>query len=165
MCKCFAVANNYVVVHSLVMSNSLLPRGLQHARLPCLSLSPGACSHSCPWSRWCHPTISSSVAPYSSCLQCFPTLGSFPMSWLFTSDGQSGGASASSSVLPMYNQDWFPLGWISLISLLSKELLRSSLAMILRNQCLMQNHTVKATGFMGEMGLWTKHWNILPVTY
>ena len=90
------------------MSNSLWPHGLQHARLPCPSPSPGACSNSCPLSRWCHPTISSSVIPFSSCLQSFLVSGSFPMSQLFTSYGQSIGASAS--VLPMNIQGWFPLG-------------------------------------------------------
>ena len=90
-----------------VMSNSLLPHGLQHARLPCPSPS-GACSDSCPLSQWCHPTISSSVIPFSSCLQSFPASGSFLMSQLFSSNGQSIGTSAS--VLLMNIQDWFPLG-------------------------------------------------------
>ena len=84
-----------------VVSDSLQPRGLQHARLPCPSPSPGACSNSCPLSRWCHPTISSSVAPFSSCLLSFPAWESFPMSRLFTPGGQNIGASASASVLPM----------------------------------------------------------------
>ena len=101
--------------HSVV-SNSLQPHGLQHARLPCLSPTPGAYSNSCPLSQWCHPTISSSVIP-SSCLQSFPTSGSFLMSQLFTSDGQSIGASASASVLLMNIQGWFPLGLTGLISL------------------------------------------------
>ena len=86
-------------------------------RILCLSPSPGACSNSCPLSRWCHPTISSSVIPFSSCLQHLPASGSFQMSWFFTSGGQSIGASASASVLPVKIQDWFPLGltyWISL---------------------------------------------------
>ena len=85
----------------------MTPR-LQHARLPCTSPSPGACSNSCPLSQWCHPTISSSVVPFSSCLQSFPASGSFPMSQLFASGGQSIGASAA-SVLPMNIQAWFPL--------------------------------------------------------
>ena len=99
------------------MSNSLWPYGLQHARLPCPSPIPGACSNSCPSSWWCHPASSSSVVPLSSCLQSFPALGSFPMSQFFTSDGQSIRVSASASVLPMNIQEWFPLaltGWISL---------------------------------------------------
>ena len=84
-----------------VMSESLQPHGLQHARLPCPSPTPGACSNSCPLSRWCHSIASSSVVPFSSCLQSFPASGSFPVSRLFTSGGQSIGASASASVLPM----------------------------------------------------------------
>ena len=106
-----------------VVSDSLQPHELQHTRLPCPSPSPGVCSHSCPFSRWCHPTISSSVACFS-CLQSFPASGSFPMSWLFESAGQSTGASASASVLPMNIQGWFPLGLTGLISLLSKGLSR-----------------------------------------
>ena len=87
------------------MSSSLRPHGLQHARLPCLSPTPGAYSNPCPLSRWYHPAISSSVVPFSSCLQSFPTSGSFPMSQFFTSGGQSIGVSASSSVLSMNIQD------------------------------------------------------------
>ena len=94
------------------MSNSLQPHGLQHTRLPCLSPTPRACSNSCPSSQWCHPTISSSVIPFSSCPQSFPASGSFQMSQFFTSDSQSIGASASASVLPMNIQDRFPLGWM-----------------------------------------------------
>ena len=101
-----------------VVSNSLQPRGLQHARLLCSSPAPRACSNSL--SRWCHPTISSSVVPSSSCLQSFPASGSFPMNQFFTSGDQSIGASASASVLPMNIQDWFPLGLTGLISLQSK---------------------------------------------
>ena len=108
--------------HSVV-SNSLWPHELQHARLPCPSPTPGACSNSCPLSWWGYPTISFSVVS-SSCLQSFPASGSFPMSQLFTSGGQSIGASASESVLPMTIQDWFPLGWIAWISLQSKGLSR-----------------------------------------
>ena len=100
-----------------VVSNSLRPHGLQHARLPCPSPTPGACSNSCPSSRWCHPTISSSVVPFSSCLQMFLASGSFPMSLFFASYGQSIGVSASASVHPMNIQDWFPLGLTGLISL------------------------------------------------
>ena len=83
-----------------------------------------ACSNSCPWSQWCHPTISSSVIPFSSCLQSFPASGSLPMSQFFTAGGQSIGVSASASVLPMNIQDWFPLGWTGWISLQSKGLSR-----------------------------------------
>ena len=99
---------------------------LQHTRLPCPSLSPGVCSNSCPLSQWCHPTISSSVAPFSSCPQSFPASGSFPISQLFASAGQSIGASALASVLPMNIQDWSPLGLTGLISLQSKGLSRVS---------------------------------------
>ena len=89
----------------------LWPHGLQHARLPCPSPTSAPCSNSCPLSGWCHPTISSSVVPFSSCYHSFPASGSFPMSQFFISDGQSIGALASASVLPMNIQDWFPLGW------------------------------------------------------
>ena len=106
-----------------VMSNSLRPHGLQHARLPCPSPTPGAYSNSCPLSRWCHPTISSSVIPFSSWPQSFPALESFPMNQLFTSGEQRIGVSASTSVLPMNIQDWY-LRWIGWISLQSKGLSR-----------------------------------------
>ena len=92
------------------MSDSLQPHGLQHARPPCPPPTPGVSSNSCPLSRWCHPTISSSVIPFS-CLPSFPASGSFPMSQFLASGGQSTGASASTSVLPVKIQDWFPLGW------------------------------------------------------
>ena len=108
-----------------VVSDSLRPHGLQHTRLPCPSPSPRACSNSCPRRQWCHPTISSSVIPFSSCLQSFPASGSFsPMSQFFTSSGQSIGASASASALPMNIQAWFPLGLTGLISLQPKGLSR-----------------------------------------
>ena len=109
--------------HSVV-SDSLQPHGLQHARLPCPSPTPRAYSNSCPFHQWCHPTISSSVIPFSSHLQSFPASGSFQMSWFFTSGGQSIGVSASTSVLPMNTQDWFCLGRTGWISLQSKELSR-----------------------------------------
>ena len=105
-----------------VMSNSLWPHGLQYTRLPCPSLTPRPYSNSCPWSRWCHPTISSSVDPFSSHLQSFPASESFPMSQFFTSGGQSIGVWASTSVLPINTQDWSPLGWTDWISLQSKGL-------------------------------------------
>ena len=107
-----------------VMSDSLQPHILQHPRPPCPSPAPGACSNSCPSSQWCHPTVSSSVIPFSSCLQSFPASGSFPMSQFFASGGRSIGVSASASVLSMNIQDWFPLGWTSWISLQSKGLSR-----------------------------------------
>ena len=103
-----------------VVSDFLQPHEWQHARLPCPSLSPGICSNSFPLSWWCHPTISSSVSPFSSCPQSFPASESFTMNCLFTSGGQSIGASAS--VLPMSIQGWLALGWVGLISLLSKGL-------------------------------------------
>ena len=103
---------------------TLQPHRLQHARLPCPSPTPGACSNLCPSSQWCHPTISSSVIPFSSRLQSFPESVSFLLSQFFTSDDQSIAVSASASVLPMNIQDWFPLGLISLISLQSKSLLQ-----------------------------------------
>ena len=109
--------------HSVV-SGSLWSHGLQHARLPCLSPTPGAYSNSCPLSWWYHPTISSSVLPFSSCFESFPASGSFPMSQLFSSGGQSIGISALVSVLPMNIQGWFLLGLIGLISLQSKGLTR-----------------------------------------
>ena len=107
-----------------VVSDSLRPHRLQHARPPCPSPTPRACSNPCPSSQWCHPTISSSVIPFSSCLQSFPESGSFPMSQLFASGGQSIGVSASTSVLPMNTQEWSPLGWTGWISLQSKGLSR-----------------------------------------
>ena len=107
-----------------VVSDSLWPHGLQHARLPCPSPTPGVCSKSCPLSQWCHPTISSSVIPFSSCLQSFPASGSFPMSQFYTSGGQSIAVSASATVRPMNIQDLFPLGLTSLIFLQSKGLSR-----------------------------------------
>ena len=107
-----------------VVSDSLQPHGLQHTRLPCPSLSTWVCSNSCLLSQWCHPTISSSVVPFSSCLQSFTASGSFTMSQFFASGGQSIRASASASVLPVNIQDWFLLGWTGCISLQSKVLSR-----------------------------------------
>ena len=99
-----------------VVSDSLRPHGLQHARLPCLSPIPEACSNSYPSSRWCHPTISPSVMPFSSCLQSFPASRSFPVNRLFPSGGQSVGVSASALVLAMNIQNWISLGLTVLIS-------------------------------------------------
>ena len=106
-----------------VVSDSLRPHGLQHTMLPCPSSTWEACSNSCPSSQWCHPTLSSSVVPFS-CLLPFPASGSFPMSQFFASGGQSIGVSASTSALPMNIQDWFPLGLTGLTSLQSKGLSR-----------------------------------------
>ena len=103
-----------------VASISLWPHEPQHARSPCPSPTPGVHPNPCPSSQWCHPTISSSVIPFSSCLQSFPASGSFPMSQLFAWGGRSIGVSASASVLPVNIQDWCPLGWTGWISLQSK---------------------------------------------
>ena len=107
-----------------VMSDSFWPQGLQHTRLPCPSPTPGAYSNSCLSNQWCHPTISSSVVRFSSRLQSFSASGSFQMNQLLASGGQSIGVSASTSVLPMNIQDWYPLGWTGWISLQSKGLSR-----------------------------------------
>ena len=117
--------NDIIVVHSVV-SDSFQPHGLQHTRLPCPPPFPGICWNSCPLGQWCHPTISSSVALFSSCLQSFPASGSFPVSWLFTSGGQNIGASASASVFPVNIKGWFPLGLAVLISLQSKRVISST---------------------------------------
>ena len=128
-----------------VMSNPLQHHGLQHVRLPCPSPSSGACSNSCPLSWRCHPTILSSVTPFSSCLQSFPVSGSFPMSQSFVSGGQSIGASASESVLPMNIQDWFHFGMTSLICLQIKGLSR-----------VFSNTTVQKHQFFGtHSSLWS----------
>ena len=107
-----------------VMFSFFWPHELQHTRPPCPSPTPGVYSDLYPLSRWCHPTISSSVIPFSSCLQSFPASGSFPMSQFFTSGGQTIGVSASALVFPMNIQDLFPLGWTGWISLQSKGLSR-----------------------------------------
>ena len=120
----FFTADDFVQFSCSVVSDSLWPHGLQHTRLLCPSPSPGVRSNPCPLSRWCHPTISSSVAPFSSCLQSFPASGSFPVSQFFAPSGQSFGASASTTVLPMNTEGWFPLG-LTRISLLSTGLSRA----------------------------------------
>ena len=108
-----------------IVSNSLRPHELQHTRPPCPSPTPGVHPNPCPLSQWCHPTMSSSLIPFSSCPQSLPASGSFPMSQLFASDGQSTGVSASTSVLQMNTQDWSPLEWTGWISLQSKGLSRA----------------------------------------
>ena len=119
------VLKSVLIFSSVAQSCRLFAtHGLQYARLPCPSPTPEVCSNSCPSSWWCRPTISSSVVPFSSCLQSFPASGSFPVSQFFPSGGQSIGVSASASFLPMNIQDWFPLGWTGLISLQPKELSR-----------------------------------------
>ena len=119
MCRCVIQRHFSVQFSHSAMSDFLWPHGLKLSRLPCCSPSPRACSNSCPLSRWCHPTISSSVipssVPFSSCLQSFPASESFLMSWLFASVCQSIGVSASASVPPMNIQGWFPLGLTRLI--------------------------------------------------
>ena len=123
MCKCTCMLSSVQFSFSVV-SHSLQPHGLQHTRIPCPSPTPGACSKSCPLSWWCHPTISSSVIPFSSCLQSCSASVSFPVSQFFASGGQSIGVSGSASVLPMNIQDWSPLRWTGWISLQSKGLSR-----------------------------------------
>ena len=126
------------------MSDSLRPHGLQHARLPRPSPTPGAYSNSCPLSQWCHQTISSSVVRFSSYFQSFPASGSIQMSQFFTSGGKNIGVSVSASVLPMNIQDWFPLRWIGWISLQSKRLSR-----------VFSNTTVQKHQFFGaQLSLW-----------
>ena len=109
-----------------VVSDSLRPHESQHARPPCPSPTPGVHPNPCPLSWWCHPTISSSVVPFSSCPQSFPASGSFQMGQLFASGGQTIGVSASTSVLPMNTQDWSPLGWTGWISLQPRDSQESS---------------------------------------
>ena len=127
-----------------VCSYSLRPRGLQLARFPCPSLSLRVCSNSWPLTQWCHPTISSSVPSFSPCPQSFPASGSFPVSQIFASGGQSIGASTSASVHPMNIQDWFPLGWTGWISLLSEGLLR-----------IFSSTTWKHQSFTAQPSLWS----------
>ena len=118
------ICSDSVQFSGSVMSDSLWPHGLQHTRFPCPSPTPGVYSNSCPLSWWCHPAISSSVIPFSFCLQSFPAARSFPMSQLFALCGQSVGASVSASILLLNIQGWFSLGWTGLISLQSKGLSR-----------------------------------------
>ena len=115
---------NFIQFSRSVVSDSLRPHESQHTRPPCPSPTPRVHSNSCPLSQWCHPAISSSVVPFSSCSQSPPASESFPMSQLFAWSGQSIGVSASASVLPMNTQDWSPLGWTDWISLQSKGLSR-----------------------------------------
>ena len=141
------------------MSDSLRPQGLQHTRLPCPSPSPGACSNSCPLSQWCHPAISSSVTPFSFCLPSFPTSGSFLMSQLFPSGGQSVRASASASTLLINIQDWFPLELIGLISWHSKGLSRVfSNTTAQKHQCFgIQLFNGPTLTSIGKMDYWKNH--------
>ena len=120
----FFIETESVQFSCSVVSDSLLPHESQHARPPCLSPTPGVHPNSCPSSQWCHPPISSSLVPFSSCPQSLPASESFPMTQLFAWGSQSIGVSASASVLPMNTQDWFPLGWTGWTSLQSKGLSR-----------------------------------------
>ena len=139
-----------------MVSDTSQPHGLQHARFPCHSPSPWVCSSSCPLSQWCHPTISSSVAPFSSCPQSFPATGSFPMSGLFTSGGQR--ITASASVLPMSNHGWFPLGLTGLISLLSKGLSRVfSNTTIWKHQFLCAESLLYGPALISIQDYWKNH--------
>ena len=132
-----------------VLSDSLQPHGLQHARLPCLSQTPRVHSDSCPSSWWCHPAISFSVIPFSSCPQSHPASGSFQMSQLFPSGDQSIGVSASTSVLPTDIQDWFPLGWTGWISLQSKGFSRVfSSNTIQKHQCFSAQFSLQSNSHM-----------------
>ena len=149
-----------------VMSESLRPHGLQHARPPCPSPTPGVYSNSCPLSQWCHPTISSSVVPFSSHLQSFPASGTFPMSQLFASGGQSIGVSASTSVLPMNTQDWSLLGWTGWIYLQSKGLSRVIMSKIVKEKCIWFLHQFWGNGHLissEPSNPWT--WYISFLTY
>ena len=140
----------YSVAHSCLT--------LCNPRLPCPSPSPGDCSNSCPLSQWCHPTISSSVIPFSFCLKPFPASGSFLMSQFFTSDGQNIGASASASILPINIQGWFPLGLIGWISLQFKGLSHSSKISVLRHSVffiLQLSHPYMTTGKTITLTRWT----------
>ena len=142
------------------MSNSLRPHELQHARPPCPLPTLGAHPNPCPLSQWCHPTISSSVVPFLSCPQSCPASGSFQMSQLFVSGGQSIGVSASTSVLPMNTQDWSPLGWTSWISLQYEGLLR------VFSNTTVQKHQFFALSFLYSPTLTSIHdyWKTIALT-
>ena len=149
---------NSVQFSRSVMSSSLWLHELQHTRPPCPSPTPGACSNSCPSSQWCHSTISSSVVPFSSCLQSFPASGSFPMSQFFASGGQSIGVSASASVLLMNIQNWFSLGWTGWISLQSDGISR-----VFSNTTVQKHHF-----FSAQLSFWSNsyiHTRLLEKPY
>ena len=149
VCVCVCVC---VCVSHSVVSDSLQAHRPQRARLPCPSLSPGICSNSCPLSQWCYLTISSSAAAFSFCLQSILASGSFQMSQFLSSGGQSTGASASASVLPVNIQGWYPLGLTGLISLLSKKLSR-----------VFSNTTVRKHQFFRAQSLWSSSHNLLNI--
>ena len=162
--KSFIFVLNKCIQHSTlllfscyVMSDSLWPHELQHSRFPCPLLSPKVCSNSCPLSWWRHPTILSFVVPFFSCVQSFPALGSFPISWLFTADDQNIGASASAAVLPM-NIHEFPLGLTGLIPLLSEGLSRVfSKIMVQKHQFLALSLHVHVQIFTSICDYWENH--------
>ena len=143
------------------MSNSLRPHGLQHARSPCPSPTPRVYPNSCPLSRWYHPTISSSVIPFSSSLQSFPASGSFPMGQFFASGGQSIGVSASASVLPVNIQDWFRMDWLDLLAVqgtLKSLLQHNSKALSLQRSAffvVQLSHWYMTTGKTISLTTWT----------
>ena len=136
---------------------SLQPHGLQHTRLPCPSLSPRVCSNSYPLSQWCYPTILSSITLLFSCPQSFPGSGSFPMSQLFTSDGQSVGTSASASALPVNIKGWFPLGLTDLISFLSKGLSRVFFSTTIRKHQFFGTHLPYGPTLTSIHDYWKSH--------
>ena len=149
------IINPLLLLSGSVLSHSLWPHGLRHARLPCPSPSPRACSNLCPLNWWCHPTISSNLSPSLSAVLSFWESGSFPLSQLSTSGGQSLEASASASVLPMNIQGWFPLELTGLISWKPSGLLR-----------VLSNTTIKKHQFFGtQPSLWSNSWQdrILPL--
>ena len=137
-----------------VVSNSLRPHESQHARSPCLSPTPGVHSNSCPSNRWCHPAISSSVVPFSSCPPSLPASESFPVSQLFAWGGQSTGVSASASVLPMTTQDWSLLGWNGWIFLQSKGLSR------VFSNTTVQNHQFFSTQLTSQSNSHIHTWSL-----
>ena len=142
-----------------VESDSLWPHELQHARPPCPSSTPRVYSHSCPLSQWCHPAISSSVVPFSSCPQSLPASGSFQMNQLFTWGGQTTGVSASALVLPMNTQDWSPSGWTGWISLQSKGLSR------VFSNTTVQNHQFFSTQLSSQSNSHIHTWPLETLVY
>ena len=142
---------------SSVASDSLQPHESQHVRPPCPSPTPRVYPNPCPLSRWCHPTILSSVVPFTSCPQSFPASGSFPMSQLFASGGQSTGVSASTSVLPMNTQDQSPLGWTGRISLKSKVLSRVFSNTTVQKHLFFSTQLLYSTTLTSIHDHWKKH--------
>ena len=154
MCNWFTILISGVHFSLSVVSSSLRPHGLQHARPPCPSPTPGVHSDSGPSSQWCHPAISSSVIPFSSHLQSFPASESFQMSQFFASGSQNIGISASTSVLPMNIQDWFPLRWTGWISLQSKGLSRVFLNTTVQKPPKLKTVTVSTVSHLFAMKWW-----------